>query len=211
MHARRRVGYDEGMEYLELSIRVTLPSYLRDPIHSVKERFATAYGSKYLSAPHITLYLARYTREGVEGLATDLESFSFPQFSFTILEPQRSTQQGRYFYALGVSDKQHLEALHTHVTAIASHYQSPLLRKSDEERLAQGISVTPRHFDPHITIGAIAIDRPQPDLTELRQELAPIVGQRVPVTSITSYFYEGTVPGTALRECKKVVTPLSFS
>jgi hypothetical protein len=65
------------MNYFELSIRITLPPDVSEILMREKMRLVDKFGSKYKSAPHITLYLARYTEEGIEKLPDELQKIVF--------------------------------------------------------------------------------------------------------------------------------------
>lgn len=195
------------MDYLELSIRVTLPPEVGSVIKKEKDRFVAEYGSKYKSDPHITLYLARYTPEGLEKLPADLEGFAYEPFSFTLLEPSVSERDGKYFYAIEVSGEAQLTGLHNRISEIASRYESSLLRDSDEARVAQGIPLAPRPFAPHITLGAVSSEISQPSLADVRGNLASVLGFQIPVTEVTAFFYGKEAGEKSIQKMRTVVTP----
>lgn len=200
------------MEYIELSIRITLPPEISAVIKKEKERFVAEYGSKYKSEPHITLYLARYTKDGLEKLPLDLQQFAYVPFSFTLLGPEVSLREGKNHYVVDVSDKERIEDLHVKISEIASRYQSPLLRQSDQARVEQGIRLEPQPFVPHITLGSVNVDAPQPSLADIRNNLKAIQGKEVTVSDVTAFFYgkeTSEEKAKPIKEVKISFPPLS--
>lgn len=193
------------MEYIEVSIRITLPSEVSSLIKQEKDRFVTQYGSSYKSEPHITLYLHRYTEEGVFKLSSDLRELALAPFSFSLLKPEIIDEGHRNLYVIDVSNKEKLIELHERISTVASHYQSDLLREKDQKRLEQGLSIEPRTFVPHITLGEVASDASQPDLIEVRKNLADLEGKEILVSGITLFFYgkeKGEAKGKLFKEIK---------
>lgn len=171
-----------------VSIRITLPEDMRAILKKEKERFVAEYKSSYESEPHITLYLARYTEEGFPKLITNLQDLALTTFTFSLLEPRMIPEEHRNFYCLDVSNQEQLRELHEKISTVASRYQSPLLREKDRKRQEQGIS--PRQWFPHITLGEVANDAPQPDLATIQENIASVAGAQVTVSDIVVLFYK---------------------
>lgn len=177
------------MDYTEISIRITFPLEIREVIRREKERFVSQYGSKYKSAPHITLYLARYTTNGVHKLIADLKGLALKEFAFELLGPKMNSEGDRNAYIVDVSNKEAIEELHIQITSIASRYESPLLRDADQRRMAEGKSKEPGPWYPHITLGTIPADASQPDFTQVEENLHEITGKQIEVSGITIFVY----------------------
>jgi 2'-5' RNA ligase len=197
-------------EYI-VSIRIPFPENLTNVIKLEKNRFVTEYQSSYKSDPHITLYLARYTKEGFQRLMQDLRELSLEPFSISLLDPKLIFNEGlhRNFYIIDVSNKEKLQELHAQILNVAAQYRSPLVRKKDQKRLEQGLYNDAERenlqlygyagvldlFNPHITLGGIDIGSLQPELKEVKDNLKSIVGEKITVSELAIFFYETEADG----------------
>jgi 2'-5' RNA ligase len=152
-------------------------------------RLVDKFGSKYKSAPHITLYLARYTNEGIEKLPDDLQKLSFAPFTFTLGAVKKLTGKSGFHYVMEVSDKEHFIHMHDKISLLTSPYRSDLLRTSDQKRVQEGVPLENWSFDPHITLGAVPFDSPQPDIDEICENIGAVTGKEITVTNFTAFFY----------------------
>lgn len=177
------------MEYAEISIRVTLPEDINEVLLREKNRFVSEYGSTLKSAPHITLYLGRYTDEGFHQLMEGLKELALEPTSFLILGLKVILGEHSNSYEVDVSNHEELAALHTKVSEVASRYQSPLLRERDQKRLEKGIPLNNGSWTPHISLGSTLVDGPQPNREEVEQNIKSVVGRQVDVSSMTVFFY----------------------
>jgi 2'-5' RNA ligase len=189
------------MEYV-ISIRIDFPDAISAILRQEKERFVAKYGSKYGSEPHITLYLDRYTPEGYSKLVEDLKEIRIRPFVITLLQPKIIFVEERQsnHYVLGVSGEEGLKLLQGKVSEIARRYESPSMRSRVTERLKQqGVQTDGTResmagvmqdeiFDPHITLGDVAADEPQPDLKDIRTRLKKLGGEEIIVSSIIVVF-----------------------
>ncbi len=177
------------MDYAEISIRITLPDDVNAVLTKEKDRFVSEYGSTLRSAPHITLYLARYTEDGFPKLMADLKELTLESTSFLLLELKVTEGTYNNSYVVDVSNYEQLTELHNKVSEVASRYQSPLLREKDQKRLEKGIPLEVGPYIPHISLGNIPIDDPQPKLEEVQENIKSIVGKHIDVSSMTVFFY----------------------
>ena len=109
------------------------------------------------------------------------------------------TDRHQNLYVMDVSDREKFSRLHDEVSRIAIPYRSFLLREKTRCRLEQqgiqtdGMRVNmPEEiddFDPHITLGEIDFDKPQAEITEVRNNLKQIQGEKITVSSIEVFFY----------------------
>jgi 2'-5' RNA ligase len=177
------------MEYTEISIRITLPDEISAVIMKEKERFVSEYGSTYKSDPHITLYLGRYIEEGFPKLISDLQNFKHESVDFSLLGAKVNLGQHNNSYVVDVSNYEELVELRNKVSEIASRYQSPLLRDKDQQRLDKGMLLKTNPYIPHITLGSIPPESPQPDLEEVERNIESIVGKQIHVSDMTVFYY----------------------
>jgi 2'-5' RNA ligase len=177
------------MDYLEVSIRIILPAEISAVIMREKMRFVSEYGSKYKSEPHITLYLGRYTEEGFPKLIEDLNKLKLEQTTFTLLGLKMTQGQQGNSYVVDVSNYDQLLELRAKVSEVAYRYQSPLLREKDQQRLDKGIALESTQFVPHITLGSIPVDSPQPIVEEVQNNIESIVGKQIDVLDMTAFLY----------------------
>lgn len=177
------------MEYFEVSIRITLPPEISEIIMREKRRFVDEYGSKYKSPPHVTLYLERYTEEGLEKLPVELEEISFAPFTFTLCDVKTVTGKGNLHYVIDVSNQLQFVELRGQISNRASQYKSNLLRASDRKRLEQGVSLEACPFDPHITIGAVPDSETQPKVEEVHKNLEEVIGKEINAADMQALFY----------------------
>lgn len=177
------------MDYTEISIRITLPDDINAVLKKEKDRFVSQYGSTLRSAPHITLYLARYTEKGFPRLMVDLKELKLEPTSFSLLGLKVTHGTHNNSYVVGVSNNEKLTELHMKVSAVASRYQSPLLREKDQRRLEKGIPLEDGPYKPHISLGSISVDAPQPNIEEVEENIKSVIGKQVDVSSMTVFFY----------------------
>jgi len=196
------------MDYIEISIRITLPSEITEVIRREKERFVSVYGSKYKSTPHITLYLARYTTDGVAKLATDLRGFTFKAFSFELLAPKMIPKGDRNAYVVDMSNKREIEELHAQIASIASRYESPLLRDADQRRVREGGTKESGSWYPHVTLGTISANAPQSNSIEIEQNLHDVMGIQINVSDITIFVYGRSNDEEKVRLIEEITVPL---
>ena len=189
------------MEYV-VSIRIPFPETIGNVLKREKDRFVSQYGSSYKSEPHITLYLDRYTREGFSKLINDLRGLSMKPFTISLLKPNVRLEEDRQnnLYVMDVSDKEQIQELHDKILELAIRYQSPLLRSKVRHRLEQqGIytdgkrenlkdAYVDQTFDPHITLGQVGINDPQPDLKDVERNLKELVGEKITVSHLIVMF-----------------------
>ena len=64
-------------------------------------------------------------------------------------------------------------------------------------------------FAPHITLGEVGIDDPQPDLTGVQKNLEGLEGQEVTVSNLAIFFYGKEDGNEKFKLIEKVVVPLS--
>ena len=193
------------MEYTEISIRITLPPKISVIIKKEKMRFVPEVGSSYNSEPHITLYLARYTEDGFSKLIMNLKELIFNSFTFSLLGLKVNLEGYRNLYVVEVSDQDKLQELRDKICSVASRYQSPLLREKDQKRFEQGIVKDSWPWFPHITLGEVPIDAPQPDLADVRKNIASIEGEQITVFGVTLFLYgkeEGVEKMKLINEVK---------
>ncbi len=200
-----------SMDYTEISIRVTFPPEISDVIKREKERLVLEYGSKYRSAPHITLYLARYTADGVLELVAKLKKLIFKEFVLKLLGPKLHLEGDRNAYILDISNKPEIEELHNQITIAASLYQSPLLRDADQRRMAEDRPHKSALWYPHITLGTISVDVSQPSMVEIEKNLQGAIGKQVSVSSITIFVYEREKDEEKARFIEEVTIPFISS
>lgn len=206
----------------EVSIRIDLPEDITTILRKEKERFVAEYGSGYKSEPHITLYLDRYTEDGFSQLLRDLQEFRMKPFTISLFEPnaRREEHRNRNLYVMEVSNKEKLRELHDKVSAIATPYQSPLLREKTRKRLEQqgiptdgtreGLKVynlPEEPFDPHITLGEVKFDAPQPDLAKVQSNLKQLEGKEMAITNMTAIFYGKQEGDEKFKLIERVVIP----
>lgn len=191
------------MEY-EVSIRVELPMSITEVLRKEKDRFTSAYGSKYKSEPHITLYLDSYSEEGFSPLIRDLQGIRIEPFPITIIGAKVNLElnRHRYLYVVDLSKKVQLEQLHNKIQAIAKRYHSPFLREKVRKQLEQqGIPTNGRRedistkkncsptFDPHITLGAVDLNVLQPCLAEVHENIKCVLGAEITISSFSVTLY----------------------
>jgi 2'-5' RNA ligase len=198
----------ESTEYT-VSIRITLPEELTAIIMREKNRFVSEYNSGYKSEAHITLYLSRYIKEGFPKLITDLRKFTFKPFDFSLLEAKTISEGYRNLYFIDVSNKEQLEKLHIEISKIASPYKSPLLREKDRKRVEQSISIAPRPFTPHITLGEVISNAPQPDIVAVKKNVAAVEGKKITVSNIVVFFYKKEDGAEKAEMIEEVKIPLA--
>lgn len=209
------------MQY-EVSIRIDFPEDIAAILRKEKERFVAVYGSEYRSEPHITLYLDRYTEDGFPRLLHDLQEFRIEPFTISLLElkARREEYRNRNLYVMEVSNKGKLQKLHEKVSAIATPYQSPLLREKTRKRLEQqGIStdgtrgglkvydLSEEPFDPHITLGEVGLDALQPDLVQTRSNLEQLEGKEIVVASMAVSLYGKQEGEEKFKLIERVIIP----
>ncbi len=212
------------MQY-EISIRITFPEIISRVLKLEKDRFVSEFGSVYKSEPHITLYLDRYTREGFPKLLHDLQTLRVQPFTISLLKPTitREEERHRNLYIMDVSDKERIRQLHTEVSEIAIRYRSPLLREKTRQQLEkQGIYTDGTResvksvpvasvFDPHITLGEVGLDDPQPNLTDIRERLKQLEGENIDVSSIIVFFYGKESNEKKMKLIDEVAVPFHIS
>jgi 2'-5' RNA ligase len=192
------------MEYI-VSIQVPFPEKISKVLKQEKDRFVAKYGSSYKSEPHITLWLGRYTKEGFLKLIPDLQELSLKSFTISLLKPEVIKEGGlhRHLYIIDASNKEQLRALHKEISKIAVRYRSPLLREKDQKRLRAGLYGTEERqnldsygyaralqsFEPHITLGEIDVNDPQPVLKDIQKNLEQIEGEEIIVSQIVVVFH----------------------
>lgn len=208
-----------------VSIRITFPEAVTAVLKQEKNRFVARYGSSYKSDPHVTVYLDRYTPEGFAPLLSALRTLNFAPFEVSLLEPQviKSEARGHMFYTVDVTPKDVLEKLHTAVLALATPYRSPLLREKEQKRFDEGKlsqeeyalrmqhreAGTPHRYDPHITLGDVAFDAPQPDLVDVVRNVQSAVGTKIEVKGLDVFFH-GKEPGAERAELiERVFVPFA--
>ena len=210
------------MEYV-VSIRISFPEIVSNILKQEKDKFVAEYGSSYKTEPHITLYLDRYTREGFPQLLHDLQELRVHPFTISLLGPKVTREKDRHrnFYVVDVSNKEQLRQLHANVSEIAIRYRSPLLRHSVWQQLErQGIHTDGTHeslkgtdvvqvFDPHITLGEVSIDDPQPDLKDVQKNLKELEGKNIVVSNLVVVFDGKTDGDEKFKLIEKVSIPLS--
>jgi 2'-5' RNA ligase len=190
-------------EYI-VSIRITFPEKISAVLKQEKDRFVREYGSGYTSEPHITLYIGRYTEEGFSKLIRDLQELSIEPFTISLLKPKVTLEGSHHnFYVVDISNKEQLRELHAKVLEIAVRYRSTDLREKDRQRLEQklygnaecenlnryGYARVLQLFEPHITLGEIDIDDPQPELADVQKNLKEIEGEKIVVSNLTVFFH----------------------
>lgn len=210
------------MEYV-VSIRISFPETINKILKQEKDRFVAQYGSSYKSEPHITLYLDRYTPEGFPQLLHDLQELQVRPLSFSLLTPEARHEEDhqRNLYVINVSNKERIRELHVKVSDIATRYQSPLLRSKVRQRLEQqGIytdgtreslkdDLKTETFDPHITLGEVRFEDPQPDLADVQKNLKELEGREIAVSNLV-VFFDGKADGDEkFKLIEKVLIPFS--
>ncbi len=195
------------MDYTEISIRITFPPEIREVIGREKERFVSEYGSKYRSAPHITLYLARYTSHSIPKLVADLKELTFKEFAFELLGPKMNPKGDRNAYVLDMSNKEQIEALHAQITDAASRYESPLLREADQRRVEEGGPKAAAPWYPHITLGTIPANLLQPNMVEVEENLREIAGKHISVSSVSIFVYSKEKDEQKAKLTEEVIIP----
>ena len=210
------------MEY-EVSIRILFPEAVSGVLKKEKDRFVAEYGSGYKSEPHITLYLDRYTQDGFPKLMNDLRGLRIEPFTISLLKPEvrREEDRHRNLYVVDVSNKERVQELYDKISGIAVQYRSPLLRSKVQRRLEQeGVrtdgtreslrdAFLTEAFAPHITLGEVGIDDPQPDLTDVQKNLEGLDGQEITVSNLAIFFYGKEDGNEKFKLIEKVVVPLS--
>jgi len=193
------------MEFI-ISIRIAFPENITAILEREKNRFVGEYGSSYTSAPHITLYLGRYIEEGFPRLIEDLRKLPLEPFTISLLKPEMIVEKElqRNFYFVDISNKETLRELHAKILPIAARYRSTQLRTRDQQRLDQGVYGNEERenlsryggarvlnlFEPHITLGEIGMQNPQPELSDIQKNLRQIEGQEIGVSSLVVFFYK---------------------
>ncbi len=210
------------MEYV-VSIRISFPETVSKVLKQEKDLFVSEYGSSYKSEPHITLYLDRYTQKGFPQLLHDLQELRIQPFSFSLLRPEARREEDRHrnLYVMDVSNKKQIRELRTKVSDVAIHYQSPLLRSKVRQQLEQqGIHTDGKRenlanthktevFDPHITLGEVSLDDPQPDLADVQKNLKELEGKKITVSNLV-VFFDGKEDGDEkFKLIQEVSIPLS--
>lgn len=211
------------MKY-DISIRITFPEEITSLLRREKQRFVAAYGSRYTSEPHITLYLDSYTAEGYPKILAALRGLRAKHFTISLLEPRVRVEKARHrnLYILDISNKPLVRQLHDEISAMAIPYRSPFIReKAQKELTRRGIhtdgsreslktyQIPEEPFDPHITLGEIDFDKPQADLEETQRNLRPLKDKEITVSSSTVFWYgkeDGAEKAVLLEE---VVVPFS--
>lgn len=180
------------MEYA-ISIRITFPERISRILKEEKEHFAVAYGSKYKSEPHITVYLNKeYSPERFRELVGGLRELSLKPFEISLLKAKMVAEEERHrnLYSMDVSHKEELRELHSEVLKIAGPEQN----------------ISP--YDPHITLGAIDFDDPQADLEEVQKNLKQLEGEKITVSTLTVVF-DGKADGEdTFKLIEEVSVPL---
>ena len=205
---------NQDTEYT-VSIRITFPEATTAVLKQEKDRFVACYGSSYKSDPHVTVYLDRYTPEGFAPLLSALRTLHFAPFEVSLLAPHviKDAFRGHMFYVVDVEPKEPLKKLHAAVLAIAAQYHSPLLREKEQKRYDEGKlsqeayaarmqhreAGTSHRYDPHITLGDVAFDAPQPDMAEVVRNVQDVVGTKIEVKGL-DVFYHGKEPGAERAE-----------
>lgn len=194
---------EKETEYI-VSIRITFPEKISVVLKQEKDRFVREYGSGYTSSPHITLYLGRYTEDGFPELIEDLRKLPMKPFAISLLKPKVIREGSQHnLYIVDVSNKEHLRELHARVLEIAIRYRSPLLRAKDQQRLDQGLYGNIERenlnrygharvlhlFEPHITLGEVGTDDPQPEFADIKNNLTQIEGAKVVVSHLAVFFH----------------------
>lgn len=206
----------------EISIRICFPEAITKILKREKDRFVTEYESSYKSEPHITVYLDRYTQEGLPQLLHDLQELRVQPFSFSLLKPEvrREEDRHRNLYVMDVSDKEKIRELHAKISQIAIRYRSPLLRSKVRQRLEQqGIYTDGTReslkgtseadgFDPHITLGDVGLDDVQPDLVDVQNNLKELEGKEIAVSNLVVFFYGKAGVDEKFTLIEKVSIPL---
>ncbi len=186
----------------EISIRICFPETVTEVLKQEKDRFVAEYGSSYKSEPHITVYLDRYTQEGLPRLLHDLQELRVQPFSFSLLKPEARREEDRHrnLYVMDVSNKEQIRELHAKVSQIAIRYRSPMLRSKVRQRLEQqgihtdgtreSLKNAPKaeKFDPHITLGDVCFDDFQPDLVDVQNNLKELEGKEIAVSNLVVFF-----------------------
>ena len=213
---------NKSSEY-EVSIRVCFPEAVTKILKKEKDRFVAKYRSNYKSEPHITVYLDRYTQEGLPQLLHDLQELRVQPFSFSLLKPEARREEDRHrnLYVMDVSNKERIQELHAKVSQIAIRYRSPSLRSKVRQRLEQrGIhtdgtreslkgALDTEKFDPHITLGEISLGNPQPDLMDIQKNLKELEGKEIAVSNLIVYFYGKAESNEKFTLIEKVSIPFS--
>lgn len=212
------------MKY-EISIRITFPEEITGMLKQEKQRFITEYGSSYKSEPHITLYLDSYTADGYPKLLEQLRELRIKPFAISLLAPKIRIENDRHrnLYVMDISNKEQVRELHDQISEIAIPYRSPFVREKTQKELErQGIhtdgsresvkmyQIQEDTFDPHITLGEIAFDKPQVDIVEVQNNLRSLEGKEITVLNIVVFFYgkgDGAEKASLLEE---VVIPFKI-
>ena len=207
----------------EISIRICFPEAIIKILKREKDRFVAEYGSSYKSEPHITVYLDRYTQEGLLQLIHDLQVLRVQPFSFSLLKPEvrREEDRHRNLYVMDVSNKEQIQELHAKVSQVAIRYRSPLLRSKVRQRLEQqgihtdgtreSLKSAPEaeKFDPHITLGEVGFDEIQPDLADVQNNLKELEGKKIVVSNLVVFFYGKAEGDGKFTLIENVLIPLS--
>ena len=214
---------EKKLSEYEVSIQICFLETVTKILKHEKDRFVAEYGSSYKSEPHITVYLDRYTQEGFPRLLHDFQELRVQPFSFSLLKPEARRQDHlhRNLYVMNVSNKEQIRELHAKVSQIASRYRSPLLRSKVRQRLEQqGVhtdgtreSLKNAHkdqkFDPHITLGDVGFDEPQPDLADVQNNLKELEGKEIAVSNLVVFFYGKAEGDGKFTLIENVLIPLS--
>lgn len=206
-----------------VSIRICFPETVTKILKHEKDRFVTEYGSSYKSEPHITIYLDRYTQEGLPQLLHDLQELRVQPFSFSLLKPEARREEDRHhnLYVMDLSNKEQIRELHAKVSQIANRYRSPLLRSKVRQHLERqdihtdgtrkSLKGVPeaKKFDPHITLGDVGFDDLQPDMGDVQSNLKELEGKEIPVSNLVVFFYGKAESDEKFTLIKKASVPLS--
>lgn len=206
-----------------VSIRITFPEAVTAALKQEKDRFVASYGSSYKSDPHVTVYLDRYTPEGFAPLLSALRTLLFAPFEVSLLEPRvtRDETRGHMFYIVDVTPKGVLEKLHAAVLALATPHRSPLLREKEQKRFDEGKlskeayaermqhreAGTPYQYDPHITLGDVAFDAPQPDMAEVARNVQDVIGTKIEVKGLDVFFHSKAPGAERAEQIERVFVP----
>ena len=214
---------EKKLSEYEVSIQICFLETVTKILKHEKDRFVAEYGSSYKSEPHITVYLDRYTQEGLSPLLHDLQELRVQPFSFTLLKPEARREEGRHrnLYVMDVSNKEQIQELHAKVSQVAIRYRSPLLRSKVRQRLEQqgihtdgtreSLKSAPEaeKFDPHITLGDVGFDDLQPDLANVQNNLKELEGREIAVSNLVVFFYGKAEGDGKFTLIENVLIPLS--
>ena len=168
-----------------------IPNTLSSTILRTKKVVVAKNKVRHRTIPHITLYLARYSRKGYAQLVKKLarEELRGATMRLQMLAVEHRSSGPYLYFVIGKTSD--LMALHRKVVLLSNEFRPPMLRRKLAADLAAGAcqkqiasyvqkygsDLVMGNFHPHITIGTVESREALKNLASIIRELKRLEGR----------------------------------